>query len=209
LVRVLVSTFGFDIDFAARRLREGFDRVILLALGAGDVSRVEKAYHTLASFCEALRITCELKVVAPGSIVRDVIAILTGVLGDSGVESVEVYLTGGPRVLVVATLIATLMLPLGLLDKIVVRVEGEGFDYTATLDTTVLAKLLSLEDPERRIMHALVKHGPLSLSDVAAKTGLPRTTTFNKLNKLMKLELVEKRDEKYYASEEATSVFNI
>jgi len=109
----LMATLGFDADFTLRRLMRGAPgRVVLLALKVdeGSWARVDSAFKLIQAFCSYRRIDCILEPVSIDRPVMEVYSILKREL--EGVkERLELFLTGGPRIMVVSTLLAALLLP--------------------------------------------------------------------------------------------------
>lgn len=201
---VLVASFGFDIDFVLRKLATGeFNRVVLFALYTGEESfrRVEKAYHTLSVVCRSLGIDCKIEKIEPSKIMRSVLSVVKGIVESSEVNKVIIYLTGGPRILVVSMLLSTLLVTSSSAEKIEVVVEGEGFECELYLNLLRYAELLKLDERDRRIVFELQTRGPQRLSELEDNTRIPRSTLFRRLEDLEKKKLVRKEDDKYIAEE--------
>lgn len=207
LNRVLISSFGFDIDFVLKRIATvtGFNRVILLALYTGEdvFRRIEKAYDTLKIVCSSLKIDCILEKINPDKILRHVLTIVKKTVEES--ESVEVFLTGGPRILVSVIILSLLMLPKHLADRVKIIIEGEGFPCTLEINLSKYQELLKLDNRDLTIVFELQTRGPLQLSSLEENTGIPRSTLYRRLEDLIKKKLVVKEEDKYIAEE----LFNI
>lgn len=200
--RTLVATFGFDIDFVLRRLASGrFNRVVLLALYTSEEAyrRVEKAYHTLSIVCKSMNTVCELEKLEPAKIFRSVLSILRKAVEES--ESIEVYLTGGPRLLVTAVVALTLSLPKHLVDKVDVVVEGEGFECEARINASKLVEALKLGERDLKVLLELQARGPSRISELTEYTEIPRSTLYRKLEDLQVKGLVKKEGDQYVAEE--------
>jgi CRISPR-associated protein Csa3 len=199
-INTLIATLGFDADFTLRRLMRGAPgRVVLLALKVdeGSWARVDLAFKLIQAFCSYRRIDCILETISIDRPVMEVYSILKREL--EGVkERLELFLTGGPRIMVVSTLLAALLLPPEYSRKVKAVVEGEAFTASLEVDIGTLQKLLTLDHIERRILLTLLEHQQgLTAPRIAMISKTPRTSTYRKLHSLENLGLVEKADGKY------------
>jgi CRISPR-associated protein Csa3 len=199
-IDTLIATLGFDADFTLRRLMRGAPgRVVILALKVDEGSwvRVDSAFKLIQAFCSYRRIDCILEPVNIDRPVMEVYSILKREL--EGVkERLELFLTGGPRIMVVSTLLAALLLPPEYSRKVKAVVEGEAFTASLEVDIGTLQKLLTLDHIERRILITLLEHQQgLTAPRIAIISKTPRTSTYRKLHSLENLGLVEKADGKY------------
>jgi CRISPR-associated protein Csa3 len=200
LRRVLLASFGFDVDYVLRRLSsQKYSRVVLLGLRTREgFERVKKAYSTLSIVCTSLKIDCVLEPIDPSNLVRSVYSTLLG--ETRGADEVEVYLTGGPRILVTALILSTLMLPELEATRIKLVVEGEGFECSMSISVKYLISRLRLDDRDKAILVAL-EEGRLLLSEVVKKTGLPKSTVHRRLEELVDKGLVVKTEAETYMAE--------
>lgn len=202
--KILVASFGFDIDFVVRRLAsKGFKKIVLLTLYTNEEAfrRIEKAYHTLSIVCKSMNIECRIEKLEPDKLMRSILSIIQAEVGDPKAERVEVYLTGGPRMLVIATLISALLLPERLVNKVDIVVEGEGFDCEAEIDLAKLLALLKLDSTNRKIVFELQTRGPQGLSELENLTGIPRSTLYRRLKELIEQGLIKRIDSEYIAED--------
>ncbi|MEM0470453.1 MAG: CRISPR-associated CARF protein Csa3 [Desulfurococcaceae archaeon] len=200
--KTLVATFGFDIDFVLRRLAsKDYGSVVLLALRTSEDAqrKVEKAYSTLKIVCESLRITCELRSLDPEEIPRSILSLLKEVAEKS--SRIELFLTGGPRMLIVTTLLSALLLPKYLAEKISIAIEGEGFECETTINLSKYQELARLDDRDMRILLELQARGPQRLGELEKYAEIPRSTLFRRLEELTEKRLVKKENDKYVAEE--------
>jgi CRISPR-associated protein Csa3 len=196
--KTLMASFGFDVDFVLRRLAssQDYNRVILLAIQTDGFERVKKAYSTLSLVCTSLKRECILEPIKPREdIIRSVFSILSREVEKS---YVDVYLTGGPRILVIALLLSTFMLPQELASKVKVIAEGEGFDCYMEFNVALIQEVLKLDSRDKSILQMLMMYGPLTLSELAERTNLPKSTTYRRLEELMDKKLVEKTESETY-----------
>ncbi|MEM4562204.1 MAG: CRISPR-associated CARF protein Csa3 [Desulfurococcaceae archaeon] len=200
--KALVATFGFDIDFVLRKLASrDYETVLLLSLKTSEEAqrKVEKAYSTLKIVCESLKVTCEHRPLEPGGIARSVLSLLKEITEKS--SSVELFLTGGPRILVATTLLSALLLPKHLAEKINVVIEGEGFECETTINLSKYQELVKLDDRDMRILLELQARGSQRLGELERYTEIPRSTLFRRLEELTTKKLVKKEDDRYVAEE--------
>jgi CRISPR-associated protein Csa3 len=136
-----------------------------------------------------------LEPIEPSNILRSAYSTL---LGEArGAEEVEVYLTGGPRILVVALIISTLMLPEPEATRTKLVVEGEGFECSMSIGVQDLVSRLRLDDRDKVILTTL-EEGGLKLSEIVKKTGLPKSTVHRRLEELVEKGLVAKTEAETY-----------
>jgi CRISPR-associated protein Csa3 len=199
-VDTLVATLGFDADFVLRRLTRGApDRIVLLALKVDESSwsRVDSAFKLIQAFCSYRRVNCVLEPVNMDRPVVEVYSILKREL--EGVrERLELFLTGGPRIMVVSALLAALLLPPEHSRKVRVVVEGEAFTASLEVDIGILQKILTLDHTERKILLTLFEHQQgLTAPRIAMMSKTPRTSIYRKLHTLESQGLVKKVDGRY------------
>jgi len=196
-MKTLIASFGFDVDFVLRRLASGrYNRVVLVSLRVSDgFERVKKAYSTLSVVCTSLKVDCILEPVSPTTLFKSARSILLYEVERA--SEVEIYLTGGPRILVTALLLSTLTLPEDHVLKTHVVVEGEGFECTAHVDVKTLLRRLALDERDKSIVSALEEE-KLTLGEVSKRTGIPKSTLHRRLEELIEKDLVLKTEAETY-----------
>ena len=196
---VIVATLGFDADFVLRRLMRGASgRVVLLALRVDESSwaRVDSAFKLIQAFCSYNKVDCTLEPVSTTRSIVEIYSILRREVEKH--KSLELFLTGGPRIMVVSTLIASLLLLPEHAEKVKVVVEGEAFPATIEVDIGILQKLLLLDEAERRILVALLQYDKgLTAPKIVAISKVPKTSTYRKLKTLETLNLLERDNGRY------------
>ena len=194
--RTLVATFGFDMDFVLRRISgRKYDRIILLSLKTPEgQKRVEKAYTTLKTVCISMGVDCTLEWLTDKGLVRTIYSILSE---ETSKADVELYLTGGPRILVISALTAALTLSNKQAGKINIVVEGEAFEKTWEAPLKTLKKLVALDEKSREILMHTAVLGRASLAELARRLGLPKPTVLRRLRELMNEEVVCKVGDEY------------
>lgn len=207
----VLATLGFDTDFMNRRLaREPRpDKVVLLGLKVDEESwrRVEKAFNIISYYCSTLKVQCSLEEISPDTMVREVVGVIERESRE-GCSDVELFLTGGPRALVIASAIAMLFASTEAELKIVV--EGETFDVTLEVPARSLKRILSLSELERRIL--LEAREPVTPPELARRLQISKATAYRKLRALAEIKLVERADggeERYIAAEETRRVLSL
>ena len=129
---VLVASLGFSPEFVLRRIArggEGLGRVVVVGLWTDGASwgRVEDAFSSIRYFCGKLGVECVLERVVLGEgLVSQLLSILEREA--RGFGGVELFLTGGPRIVVVGFVIAGLLLDYSLQERVTLVVWGEGFE---------------------------------------------------------------------------------
>ncbi|MEN2999486.1 MAG: hypothetical protein ABDH61_02795, partial [Acidilobaceae archaeon] len=111
-MKCLAATLGFDADFVLRKLAaERHDRVACVGLEVEQQawSRVEKTFSLIGYYCNTLGMSCELTKVAKENIVGRLKEVLEELANSC--DSLTLYLTGGPRIVVVSAFLASLLLP--------------------------------------------------------------------------------------------------
>ena len=213
---VLVASVGFTTDFIVRRLsRGGVRRVVAVGLRVEEDprswERVEKSFQVLDSFLRTMGIEGELVPVASGgSLLRELTELLLAELRGSACGGdcvVEVFLTGGPRILVVSLALATLLLPDEALRRVVISVYGEQFDAELVIRPWYVAVLRGLDAVERKILEALVRLGGSARpSELLVELGIARSTLYKKLARLRRLGLVHSQDGRIVVSRDVESI---
>jgi len=200
--RVLVATIGFTADFVLRRIsdegRTAYSRVVAVALDSGDRvarQRVEATFNMLASLLRNLQIESELRFIKPEKAVAQGKDVLNHALKHAGSNgTVEVYLTGGPRIAVAALTLAAILYEadLGAPGRIMIVSYGEAFESRLHVDAATVVKLvlISGDAQARAILEELRRSGTLTPQDLLKRTGMPRSTLYKKLNDLKNMGLI-------------------
>lgn len=193
----LIATLGFDIDFVVRRLsRGGVSRVVCIGVRVDDTSwvRVEKAFNMIKIYCSSARVDCVLEPVKlDNAVVGEIRSILEREVR-RGCSQLELYLTGGPRIAVVSTIIASLLLPRDLANKVTINVEGEGFEASLRIPLEPLIRILELSEVDRRIVVEASKE-PLTPTELSRKTSIPKATAYRRMRLLASIGLLSKVSE--------------
>lgn len=205
LKKLLIASFGFDIDFVLKKLAsEKYDRVVLVALKTqSGFERVRKAYSMLSIICNSLKLDCVLETIPPGSLSTTIYSLLEREIETS--DEVEVYLTGGPRILVVSLLTSALMLLDTKAVKTRIVVEGEGFECTMKINLSLLLTLLKLDEKDKLIVENL-RNTKYTLAEVSKRTGIPKTTLYRRTEELIEKGLVVKTERETYLVEDPVEI---
>jgi CRISPR-associated protein Csa3 len=190
----LVASVGFTVDFILRRVAAGGEprpsRVVAAGLYTDPSSwrRVEEAARLLGVYLSKLGVDLSLeRLPANSRLVAEASSLLHR---EAARGPVELYLTGGPRLLVVALYTAALTLPPRIMDRVRIVSYGEGFPARLEVRPSTLARLASIDEASRRILEA-IRAGARTASSILSRTGLPRSTLYKKLRELREAGLVE------------------
>ncbi len=190
--RTLVATLGFDADLVLRRIRagSGYAKIKCLSIRVDEASfrRVENAFSTVKFVADRLGIPAELRAF------------------EAAVSEVEVYLSGGPRLLVVATLLATLLVDSHFIGNISVVVEGEAFEGVIQAKADWLKELVKLSNEEISILSYAAGKGAVKPSDLVRDLDIPKATAYKKLKKLAERKLLREKDGEYALSDQLFSI---
>ncbi len=202
--RVLFATLGFDADLVLRRVRSGneYTKIKCLGLRVDDTSfkRVENAFSTVKFVAERLGISAELRALEPGrGLMR---GILAEIEREAAIGEVEVYLSGGPRLLVVATLIATLLVDLHFIENILIVVEGEAFEGEIRSKADWLKELVKLSGEEVNILNYVAGKGRVKPPDLVRDLDIPKATAYKKLRKFTEKKFLKEESDGYTLSEQ-------
>lgn len=205
---ILVATLGFDADLVLRRIREirSPKRLICFALKVDEQNfkRVESAFELIRFISEKMGFPSELKpFTAESGLIRSIKVELERLAFQ---DDVELNLTGGPRILIVASLIAALLLPENIAKGIYVRIAGERFEAELKTRLTILKALTSLDNDEREILELITEKEQATVTEIAKDINIPKSTVYKKVRKIAEKSLVElinrHTGEKYTVSRE-------
>lgn len=206
--RVLVATLGFSMDFVLKRVydkdlpRVGEAVILALWTDDGSWSRIMEAYRLLEMTLEKVGIRVELeRVEYGGGLVRGVRRILRRVALERPGTEVELFLTGGPRMLVVATLLAAASLEEKLAKRFSVTAYGENFPGTLSIGLYHVLALGRLDEKSESILHAIVS-GVVEARKLIVELGLPKSTLYMKLSELERHGLIVREGRGRYRLQE-------
>ncbi len=203
MTRVLLATLGFDERHVVRSLlRLGFGGVaeVLLLVPAGGVEeRTLKAVDEIKKLASMASVDRVEMVEIPVDDIVDGVARIYRVVR----EAVEKYseavvsLGGGLRALVVETLLAVLLLPDHIRDRITVVVDLETGKGSIEFKPSI-AFMPMLTDVDMRVLALAVKKGSITLGEALNELSIPRSTIWKALEKLREEGLLERRDGNYF-----------
>ncbi|MCE4602528.1 MAG: CRISPR-associated CARF protein Csa3 [Desulfurococcales archaeon] len=193
----MIATLGFGIDFIVRRLAdlrgESVSRIVVVGLYTDKSSwqRIEQTYSILAAYLTGQGIGSRLERIDlhKGGLVRQARDIIARTMAESSDDLIELYLTGGPRILLATFYTAALTLSRVWAERIRISVYGEGFPASLTVETSVLLVLASIDEVSRRILE-YIRDGYNNVHNLRAALGLPRSTLYKKLKDLEDLGLI-------------------
>lgn len=169
--------------------------MILVGLDAGDGmwKRVEQTYSLLSHYLASIGVRGELRRLrlAPG-LVSDLKDEISGALARAGQDGVlELFLTGGPRMLIVAVMLAAYTLDDEESMRIRVVSYGEGFPGSIHAWLGHI-KALNRLDRESRLILKNIRDGHNTVRELLRIMDIPRSTLYKKLDDLARLGLIEK-----------------
>ncbi|RLE57410.1 MAG: hypothetical protein DRJ40_03645 [Thermoprotei archaeon] len=201
MTRLLVLTLGFEEKFAFRMLtRHGLDRGdrILILTGRA-VERTVKAIETIKEFVKKYfpgEIDVEFYEVDLSNFieaVRRIRDVLSRYI--PSYDKVIINLTGGMRVLILATFTALLLLSVNLGERIThIEVEFEDGTYLVKIPQNLPRMLLNVRSLTRErieLLRAIQELGEVTVKDLAKVLGKDESTIRRQIYELEKLELVE------------------
>ncbi|WP_160164889.1 helix-turn-helix domain-containing protein [Candidatus Acidianus copahuensis] len=209
---IVVATIGFTIDFVMRRVsdlgRENVSRIIAVSLDIGDESarkRVEGTFNVISRFLLGMNIQPGLQFIQSGkSAISSCRKILENAVSLSGNEGiVDLFLTGGSRVLVTSMLISALTLERNLAKKVQITSYGESFDTKFIMNVGQISAFISLGETHRQILEEIKKIGKedFSPSDIIQKLGIPKSTFYKKLDELRESGLITRTNGRWVIAE--------
>ncbi len=196
----MLATLGFTVDFIIRRIAdlehdERLEDIVLVGLDTGDGTwkRVEQTYNLVSHYLTSIGIRGELKRLrlAPGLVsdIKDEIVNALGKTGSNGI--LELFLTGGPRMLIVAVMLAAYTLDDDESSRVRIVSYGEGFP--GSIQAWLLhIKALNRLDVESRMILKNIRDGVSTVKKLLEVMDIPRSTLYKKLDDLARLGLIEK-----------------
>ena len=197
--KCLVASFGFDEKFPLRALIDTKASTIYavgLYTDPNAWTRLKTAFHRLQTTAANLGVEAELlQIDYRGEQLPELVYKLKKILEETLETCNEtiVSLTGGPRILVVALLLATQTLDIE--TKLRIRVEGEGFEAVVEEDIENLKPVQldkTTKNTLRLLVEAATKKQPLGPKEISKTLNLPKSTAHKKLQDLTKRNLAEK-----------------
>ncbi|NPA96597.1 MAG: hypothetical protein GXO32_03225, partial [Crenarchaeota archaeon] len=155
--------------------------------------RIEQTYHILSTYLKSQGIEASLEKLSieKGSLIPQARSIIETVLADHPRTPIELYLTGGPRILLASFYTATLTIPDENIERIRITVYGEGFPASITVEIGRLLILARLDEKSREILE-LIRDGYNRIESLLTRSNLPRSTLYKKLKDLENLGLIIK-----------------
>jgi CRISPR-associated protein Csa3 len=196
---VILASIGFSADFVLRRVSdirgvEGPSLVVAVGLDVGDGQweRVERTFLVLKHYLASIGVNSRLvRVGLSSNIIRECKDAILEALTDAGQGIVELFLSGGPRILLVSLLSAAFILEEKYIDRIRIVSYGEGFPGSVAFRLSVLRLLSRLDDDEIKILKA-IRNGHKRVRDLLEILDMPRSTLYLKINKLIRNGLVKR-----------------
>ena len=171
--------------------------------------RVEEAYRLLSTYLSSIGIPSELIVVKAfgKSLVRDIRDVLAKANSIADVDGfIEVYLTGGPRILGVALIMASLTSSPLIRRRTRIVVYSENFETKLELNVEKLISYISLDSTSMKLLYEIAKGGTLSTKELFQRAGIPRSTLYKKLKELEEKGLISRIDGKWIVQKDVETL---
>ncbi len=198
MARILVATLGFSMDFILKRIYDrempNVDEAVILALWTdeGSWGRIKDAYNLLQMTLDKTGVKSSLhKIPYSNRIIGDLREKLREIALRNPEASIELFLTGGPRILVVALLLAAISLSEDIVERITVTVYGENFPGTLNVRLHQILVLGRLDGKSEQILHAIAE-GVTDNARLMKEVGMPKSSFYLKLAELEELGLIRR-----------------
>jgi len=194
----VLATLGFDEKFIIRDLfaRGIEENTKLVLLSSGKDNRTLVAYENIRKLAEIAGFKVEMITLDLKDHVNSISKIKEIIRENIGQEKIVFNLSGGQRLLIFYVILA--IISLEVYGELVIH--SEAGDFTLNLPTNVLFRH-PLDEEEYAILKFLKKNGRANLNTISDELGIPKVTAWRKINKLLKLELIKKKEREYYLTE--------
>jgi DNA-binding transcriptional ArsR family regulator len=205
--RVLVT----NSDIIALARGKDYDKVVYVVLVVGEkgYDDVLKDHKAFIDVCKNAGINLELEVIRADGLGEKPFRAMLSALWKHYVEhdEVDVYITQGDQLVSTTLLVlATLSLPVNAKR---VRLIAEDTDFRVELDVNKYARLLALDEVEKKIVWYLQTRGDAKLSEVVRALGKSKATVYRRLKRLEELSLVKTTETYTYRAEKLVDVYAI
>ncbi|MBP1357997.1 MAG: hypothetical protein JZD40_05880 [Sulfolobus sp.] len=193
----IIATIGFTSDFLLRRVfdlgKDSVNEIIPIALETDTDSktRIEKAFTNIENVLKTVGVNIHpLEFIKIENGIARAREILIRASSDS---TVDLFLTGGPRILITITIISALTLPSDLSKRIRITTYGEAFEGKFSINVGTITSFLSLDDLDRKILNTIKNFGSEKVSGLKIVKYLrePKSTVYKKLRDLEEKSLVK------------------
>ncbi len=198
MARILVATLGFSMDFILKRVYDrempDVDEVVILALWTdeGSWGRIMDAYNLLRMTLDKTGMKSSLhKIPYSSRMIGNLREKLREIALKNPEAGIELFLTGGPRILVVATLLAAVSLREDIVERVTVTVYGENFPGTLNIRLSQILVLNRLDKRSEQILHAIAK-GITDSGRLMEEVRMPKSSFYLKLSELEELGLIKR-----------------
>ncbi|MBP1357540.1 MAG: CRISPR locus-related DNA-binding protein [Sulfolobus sp.] len=208
----IVATIGFTSDFILRRVFDlGKDKVVEVIPVALDTdkdsrTRIEKAFINIENVLKTLDIKIhhlefiKLEEAIPRG--REIL------LRATDEYLVDLFLTGGPRILTTIMLLSALTLPESVASKVKITSYGEAFEGKISLSADVIISYIKLEEADKKILLGIKNLGKerVSGSELISALSMSKSTVYKKLRELEGKGLVKNIDRDWGLNEDLKQV---
>ncbi|MEB3774704.1 MAG: hypothetical protein GSR86_07265 [Desulfurococcales archaeon] len=196
--RILIATLGFSMDFILKRVYDremptvGEVEILALWTDEGSWGRIIDAYNLLRMTLDKAGVRSRLrKITFSNRIVGDLRKELLEIALENPEAEIELFLTGGPRMLVIATLLAAISLREDIVKRVTVTAYGENFPGTLNTRLYQILVLSRLDKKSELILHAIAK-GITDSSRLMEEVKMPKSSFYLKIAELDELGLIKK-----------------
>jgi len=204
----MIATLGFEekyiIRCALRYSQRYRIRSILLYTSTPTdryaEERVERAFEQARRVLgEYLDINLELARVNPYQLLSNIEEMRSQILEQASMDRVIICISGGLRLIVAALLAAALLIPQPVPGNIEVSIEHDAEQGHVEVPLKALEGFRMLDRRHLNVYYKLREIGPAGVSQLARETGLPKTSVWRILNRLVRDGLAIKDGRRYRA----------
>ncbi len=206
MVKALIASLGFDERHVVRSLLSmgmgGVGEICLLRPRWSMDERTERAFNEIKKIAGLAGIGVDRVYLYEVSIedfwtaVSEIIELINR-LYTRGYDEIIISLGGGLRALVIEAYTATLLVHEEIAKKIVIRIDLEARNLSITFRRNEIPLCKKLDADEARVIEKLLEKPEYTLTQLSKELGIPKTTLWKILNRLVKKNLVIKQDNKY------------
>ncbi|MEM4889848.1 MAG: CRISPR-associated CARF protein Csa3 [Thermosphaera sp.] len=210
--KALIATLGFDERHVIKSLIEigmsDVHKLVLLVPNWNLDERTERAIKIIREIAKYAGLSSDETIVIKKinvldfwSGIRDVLKTLIDLYLED-VDEFIVSLSGGLRILVIETLLATLLIDKKIADRITIRISIENSKQSVSIKVNTIPICIEIDETDRKVLEAIRK-GYNNLNQVALETNLPKSTVWKILQRLSSRNVVRKngKSKKYVLNE--------
>lgn len=212
----IVATIGFTSDFILRRVfdlgKEKVNEIIPVALETDKDSkdRIEKTFSSIEAVIKALGIKLH-----PLEFIKLDDGISKGreiLIKASKEHPIDLFLTGGPRILITIMILSALTLPRYIVERVNITSYGEAFEGKLSINAGKITSFISLDEIDKKILTSLKdlegeSEKGVSGLKIVKHTRIPKSTVYKKLNDLREKGLIKSINREWKLEEDIKKLF--